>query len=312
MIRTMPNDRAEAADPFAPLGSIEVALARAGDSFPGPKALADAMRYALLGGGKRLRPLLSWHSCVAAGGEGRDAIAVGVAVEMVHAFSLVHDDLPALDNDDLRRGRPTLHRHAEGDFPGSGEAMAILAGDALLVEASRVLLRSYTGAVRGILARELAHGAFDMVRGQVYDTLPGIDEGTLDPRARVRRTHALKTGALIAAACRMGAIAALPRIPTSQRRARVRALSRFGRRVGLMYQIVDDLLDVEQEASHAGKRTGKDARAGKLTYPEVLGVEGCRSEITRMLGEARASVASLGASARSLGALAEYMAGRTR
>lgn len=296
---------ADATDPFSPLVEIEAALSRAGTSLGAPAALADAMRYSLLEGGKRLRPLLCWHCCVASGGRPADALAACVGLEMVHAFSLVHDDLPALDNDDLRRGRPTLHKHA-------GEGLAILAGDGLLIEAVRAILHGAPSVVRATLVKELTNAASDMVRGQVFDTLPHTHEPTTPDAEKVRTTHRLKTGSLIAASCRMGAICAFPALDIERRRRALRACGGYGRRVGLMFQIVDDLLDIEQSAEHAGKRTGKDAGAGKLTYPAVLGVQGSRSEIARLLAGAEKSLAPLGEGARSLQALAEYMARRTK
>jgi geranylgeranyl diphosphate synthase type II len=286
-------------DCFSPLPTIEDALTRWVDALPAPPALRDAVRYALIGGGKRLRPLLAWHSAVAAGGTGPESLPACIAVELVHAFSLVHDDLPALDNDDLRRGRPTLHRHA-------GEALAILAGDAMLTGAFGVLVDAVPTPLGQRLAAELAEGAAGMIAGQVYDTLGGLPEG-LDAFQRVATVHRNKTGALIRASCRMGAILA----PAGGGPA-LDAVSAYGEAVGLMFQIVDDLIDVEQPPEHAGKRTGKDSQAGKLTYPGVLGVERSRAEVTRLARAAEDALAPLGSPARGLMELCVVLTRRTR
>jgi geranylgeranyl diphosphate synthase type II len=286
-------------DCFSPLPTIESALKGWVEALPAPPALREAVGYALVGGGKRLRPLLAWHSAVAAGGSGPESVPACIAVELVHAFSLVHDDLPALDNDDLRRGRPTLHRHA-------GEAMAILAGDAMLTQAFGVLMGTVPAPLGQRLAAELAEGTAGMIAGQVYDTLGGLPAG-LDAFERVATVHRNKTGALIRASCRMGAMLA----SGASDRA-LEAVSVYGESVGLMFQIVDDLIDVEQPPEHAGKRTGKDSQAGKLTYPGVLGVERSRAEVERLARAADAALAPLGAPARGLGELCAVLARRTR
>ncbi|CAN0597575.1 unnamed protein product, partial [Laminaria digitata] len=168
------------------------------DSRSLPSNLSDALHYSVLGGGKRLRPALAWYSSIACGGNGEDALNAGTAVELIHAFSLIHDDLPALDNDDLRRGRPTLHIHA-------GEAMAILAGDALLSIAYEAALNHPRAELATRLSTELAQGTRAMIAGQVYDTLGGLPEAASDLEA-VELVHRNKTGALLRASCRMGAI----------------------------------------------------------------------------------------------------------
>jgi geranylgeranyl pyrophosphate synthase len=263
--------------------------------------LRDAIRYALLGGGKRLRPVLAWHCCAAAGGRGEQSLPAGAAVELVHAFSLVHDDLPAMDDDDLRRGRPTLHIHA-------GEAMAILAGDAMMAMAFDVLARRASSpAQASALSRELSAATTGMIAGQVYDTLGGFDPGLSD-RQRLELVHRNKTGALIRAACRMGALGATPgaRDPS----AVFGAITAYGEAVGLMFQIGDDLLDAEGTPEQTGKRTRKDRDAGKLTYPAVLGVAGSRREVDRLSGAAAAAVAPLGPASSPLVELAQMMAER--
>lgn len=263
--------------------------------------LEAAVLYALVGGGKRLRPMLVMHCGAAVGGTVESCLPAAAAVEMIHAFSLVHDDLPALDNDDLRRGRPTTHK-------AHGEAMAILAGDGLMSLAFQVLADRCPPAMAGALCLELAHGNTNMILGQVLDTLGGF-EPTTPPAQRLERVHRNKTGALIRASCRMGAIAAMR---TEQSAAKLDAITRYGEAIGLMFQIVDDLLDVEQTAEHTGKRTAKDQDAGKLTYPGVLGVEPSRAEIERLAAAAHNAVAPLGAAAMPLRDLCEYMAIRTR
>ncbi|HED54570.1 MAG TPA: polyprenyl synthetase family protein [Phycisphaerales bacterium] len=257
------------------------------------------MRYAVLGGGKRIRPLLVWFSCQAFGGEPTRALPAAAAVEFVHAFSLVHDDLPAMDNDDLRRGRPTLHIHA-------GQAMAILAGDALLSLAYDTLARAGLDSNTEIaLIRELATGCAGMISGQVFDTLPGVDP-PIDSRAALERIHRNKTGALIRAACRMGAICA------GANTEAMHAITAYADSIGLMFQAVDDLLDVEQPTDHTGKRTGKDADAGKLTFPGLLGVQGTREQVEALLGRAIDGISPLGAPAEPLVQLAEQLARRDR
>jgi len=296
-------------DILAPLATIEAHLARRpallgrGTTDGLPDTLVDAAAYALLGPGKRLRPLLAWHACVAAGGRGESSLPAGTALEMVHAFSLVHDDLPALDDDDLRRGRPTLHRHA-------GEAMAILVGDALLAGAFESLAddADLEPSARLALVRELAGATGAMIGGQVWDTLGGLPP-TPDAEAALRLIHRNKTGALIRAACRMGAMCAPP---GARADAALPALTAFAERVGLCFQIVDDLLDVTQTAEHAGKRTGKDAQAGKTTYPGVLGIDASRVEAARLHREAIAALKPLGPSAAGLTLLADHLCDRTR
>lgn len=264
--------------------------------------LVEAIRYGLLGGGKRLRPMLAWYACEACGGRGRMSLPAGGAVELVHAFSLVHDDLPAMDNDELRRGRPTLHVHA-------GEAMAILAGDAMLTLAFELLARRVRSAVlQAALTRELSRATARMIEGQVFDTLGGVPAGR-DRRAGLERMHRAKTGALIEAACRMGALVALG---GRQNDGRLRAVARYGRAVGLMYQVVDDLIDAQHSAQEAGKRTGKDAQAGKLTYPGLLGLAESRRQVARLARQAVAALDPLGERAEPMRELCGLIAARSR
>ncbi len=298
---------------LAPLFAIERHLAEVLSSLELPNTLHEAMAYAALGPGKRIRPLLVWHSAAAVSGDSAAAPSVRpgaesplpacAAIELIHAFSLVHDDLPALDNDDLRRGRPTLHRQ-------TSEAMAILAGDAMLAAAFATLAlpvggQSLSPQLATALAADLSRATLDMIGGQVHDTLGGLPE-SLPPLDRVAAIHRLKTGALIAAACRMGARCGGASSQT------VGALEGYGSAIGLMFQIVDDLLDVEQSDEHAGKRTGKDVAAGKLTYPSVLGAAGAREEIGRLETVAIDHVRPLGTGAQPLMDLATWLAHRTR
>jgi len=261
-----------------------------------PGNLKEAVRYALLGGGKRLRPVLAWHSCEALGAPGEKALHAGAAVELIHAFSLVHDDLPAMDDDDLRRGQPTLHVR-------SGEAMAILAGDAMMALAFGILAKqSETAEQAAALIRELAASATGMIVGQVYDTLGGLP--AVSDREKLDLIHGNKTGALIRGACRMGGICA------GADGGALEALTRYGEALGLMFQVVDDLLDAEGTPEHTGKRTRKDAPAGKLTSPAVLGIEGSRREVDRLLNLAVEAVEPLSAPAAGLRELARMLADR--
>jgi len=277
-----------------------------------PPALLSAMRYATLGAGKRLRPVLAWHAAVAAGGTGEASLAAGCAIELIHAFSLVHDDLPALDNDDLRRGRPTLHRHA-------GEAMAILAGDQLLVAAFERIMDEpgLADGARLALTRELARATGAMIDGQVFDTLGGLP-ASMDEDARLRLVHRNKTGALIRAACRMGALSVMADAGSAASPKLLDAITAYGDAVGLMFQVVDDLIDATQTSEHAGKRTGKDAEMGKLTYPGVLGIEATRAEVERLRMAAELALKPVPALAHSgdggegLRTLCNYMAARTK
>lgn len=268
-----------------------------------PENLAGAVRHALLAGGKRLRPALVLASCEAVGGDPAAAHAPAVAVEMIHAFSLVHDDLPALDNDDLRRGMPTVHK-------AHGEAMAILAGDGLMSLAFQIIAERVPEAMlAGLLVRELAQGTTRMIAGQVLDTLGGYPPELRDELAKLEMVHRNKTGALIRASCRMGALAG---VGTRAGDAELAAVSGYADAIGLMFQVVDDLLDVEQSAEHTGKRTRKDEDAGKLTYPRVLGVAESRRHVEQLRELAHDSIRPLGPSAGALADLCEYLARRTK
>ncbi|MBX3357776.1 MAG: polyprenyl synthetase family protein [Phycisphaeraceae bacterium] len=307
-----PSGEAESELPHsitAPIAQIDAYVSQYLDSTGLPENLVAAVRYALLGPGKRMRPLLVWHSCRAAGGEGTSALPAAAALELVHAFSLVHDDLPGLDNDDLRRGRPTLHRH-------TSEAMAILAGDAMLTLAMRVLVDKVAGeGLAGALVRELTEATAAMIAGQVFDTLGGFPRDgarELDAEHRLELIHHNKTGALIRASCRMGALCGLGDPSPDLTNPVLVALSTYSDSIGLMFQIVDDLLDVTQTTAHLGKKSGKDQDAGKLTYPGVFGIERSRQEVQRLHDQAIAAIAPLPESADPLRRLCSYMAVRSK
>ena len=280
--------------------NVEHEMARIIDQACRSNTMRDAARYAALNGGKRLRPALTLLCARACGGSEADALPAAAAVELVHAFSLVHDDLPCMDDDDLRRGQPTLHVHA-------GEAAALLAGDTLLNAAYWALATRVPDAAIALeQVRELAEACARMIDGQALDTLGGFDDDLATDEARLRRIHQWKTGALLSAACRMGAISA--RASDTQRRA----ITDYARALGLMFQVVDDLIDVEQPTEQAGKRTGKDADAGKLTFPGVLGVEASRAEVRALLDESLHALAPLGPAGGDLADLARVLASRTR
>jgi farnesyl diphosphate synthase len=266
-----------------------------------PVELHRAMRYAVLGGGKRLRPLLVYATGNAFGAPLDRLDATAAAVEIIHAYSLVHDDLPAMDDDDLRRGRPTFH-------VAFGEAMAILAGDALQALAFEVLAHdaaldvdanTRVGMLRALATACGSHG---MAGGQAFD-LAAVGQ-RLDA-AELERMHAYKTGALIRASVRLGALAASVRDA-----ATLDALERYGHAVGLAFQIRDDLLDIEAGTETLGKTAGKDAAAAKPTYPAILGIDASLAELSRLTDEALEAIAPLGASARSLADIARFVAER--
>jgi len=278
----------------------------ASDELARPARLLDAMRYASLGAGKRFRPFLLVESASLFAVPREQALLAGVALECVHCYSLVHDDLPAMDNDDLRRGQPTAHKAFD-------EATAILAGDGLLTFAFDILARPEThpsAAVRIelVLALARAAGLGGMVGGQMLDLAA---EGRFDRgvpqqlvEAEVVTLQAMKTGALLKFACRAGAI--LGQASAAQREA----LDRYGTAVGKAFQIADDLLDVEGDPALVGKQTGKDAEAGKATIVGLLGPEGARARLRTLVAEAETALAPFGASAAVLIAGAHFVAER--
>ena len=277
---------------------VNLALdARLADLDPCPPTLAEAMRYSLHAGGKRLRPILVLWCCEACGGDRDQAMPSALAIECVHTFSLIHDDLPALDNDDFRRGRPANHRKF-------GEALAILAGDALLALAFEILSEDVSDQALSVaMMRELstASGGSGMIGGEVLDLAGQSSEPNVDEVARI---HAAKTARLIQGACRLSGTAA--RAETS----RFNALSEYGHALGLAFQVVDDLLDVTGNMEDTGKQTGKDADAGKQTYPRAVGVEESRRIADDMFERAIAALAPLGSAASRLTTLARYVVER--
>jgi geranylgeranyl diphosphate synthase type II len=252
-----------------------------------PAALTEAMRYSLLGPGKRLRPLLVLLSAEACGrGPGYDPWPAACAVEMMHVSSLIHDDLPAMDDDDLRRGQPTCHRQFD-------EATAILAGDAFLVMAFELLAQSYPSATAAACCLDLARavGRSGMIGGQCDDLALERAPRCVRTLEHLEHLHSRKTGDLIRAACRLGARAAFAPEGAAPPPVVLEALDTYGRSLGLLFQITDDLLDVEGHAGKTGKRVGKDATRNKLTYPGLLGTAESRlhaSETARLAVEALA------------------------
>lgn len=269
------------------------------DNRPLPENLRDGIKYGLFGGGKRLRPVLVIRACEAVGGTAQDAMPPAAAIEMVHCFSLVHDDLPAMDDDDMRRGRPTLHKH-------TNEAMAILAGDGMLSLAFELLATRVADAqLASSLVRELSVATSDMVAGQVYDTLPVFGDDIEDVD-RLEVIHKHKTAALLRASCRMGAIIG------GGSAAQLASLTRYAEAIGLMFQIVDDLLDVTATSQQLGKAAGKDLEKGKFTYPGVLGVEASRQEVQRLQYEAHEALEDFDKAAAPLRELCDFMAVREK
>lgn len=271
-----------------------------------PARLLEAMRWAVLGGGKRLRPAIVVASARLFGVDEASALRAGLAVECVHGYSLVHDDLPSMDDDDLRRGRPTVHRAFD-------EATAVLAGDALQTLAFDVLADPTThadGAVRAELVLVLARasGLGGMAGGQMFDlSAEGRFSGGAPEKlseAEILRLQAMKTGALIVASAEMGAV--LGRAGATEREA----LRRYARAVGAAFQIADDLLDLEGAAGAVGKATGKDAAAGKATLVGLLGADGARARLAALVAEALESVSGFGEAAAPLAGAAQFVADR--
>jgi len=269
-----------------------------------PERLMAAMRHSVLGGGKRLRPFLVVESAALFGVTGEGPLLAGCALECLHCYSLVHDDLPSMDNDDLRRGKPTVHKAFD-------EATAILVGDALLTLAFDILARDEVSADAGVrveLVRELARGAGigGMVGGQLLDLAA---EGRFDKKRalteqEVITLQAMKTGALLRFACRTGGI--LGKADASSRAA----IDRYGAIVGQAFQIADDLLDVESDTATLGKAAGKDAAAGKGTLVTALGIEGARAKLDTLVAEAEAVLKPFGHKADILRATARFIAQR--
>jgi geranylgeranyl diphosphate synthase, type II len=279
---------------------IEAALEGYSDLGEGcPKKLREAIRYSLLAPGKRLRPMLALLAAEACGGAIEAAIPAACAVEMVHAYSLIHDDLPAMDDDDLRRGRPTCHKAFD-------EATAILAGDALLTLAFEILAKhvhppALAGACCGALAE--AAGARNLVGGQMDDMGGLKSTGGIDLLESIDRR---KTGALFNVSLRLGGMTA------KADALQLSLLDQYGQNIGLAFQIIDDLLDVRSSEQSLGKRVGKDARQGKLTFPAVLGLDQSAQYAGQLIDKACEALVPLGSRSAGLDALARYVLQRNR
>jgi geranylgeranyl diphosphate synthase type II len=260
-----------------------------------PATIHKAMRYSLFAGGKRLRPILCLAAVEACGGKTSAALPQACALECIHTYSLIHDDLPSMDDDDLRRGRATCHKVF-------GDGIAILAGDALLTIAFEIAT-SATEVSRYDLRdifREIAEaaGSQKLIAGQVADLEA---EGRRINRAQVRSIHQNKTAALLTASVRLGAMAA------NASAKQLAAITAFGRALGLAFQVIDDILDVTQTSEKLGKSAGKDLAAKKATYPAVIGLEKSRAEARRLTRQAHAALESLGENAVVLRALADHL-----
>lgn len=277
---------------------VNAALDRWCGDAESPARIVQAMRYSLMAGGKRLRPILCLAASEAVGGEAEAALVPACALEMIHTYSLIHDDLPAMDDDDLRRGRPTSHVRFD-------EATALLAGDALLTRAFEILSGNGDPANGMRIIHEIATAAGyqGMIEGQMRDL--AAEGAALDADA-LAEMHSLKTGALIRASVAVGAIAggAAP--------ARIEALSQYSSRIGLAFQVADDILNVEGDPGVMGKATGTDRDRKKSTYPALLGLEGSRRFSRRLVEEALSAIAGFDDRADPLRAIARYVVERKR
>lgn len=265
-----------------------------------PPTIHKAMRYSLFAGGKRIRPVLCLAAAEACGGAAEAALPLACAVELIHTYSLIHDDLPAMDNDDFRRGKPTNHKVF-------GEAIAILAGDALLTQAFEVAAR-WPGTARypvrlAILELAQAAGSKHLIAGQVADLEA---EGRRLSVPQLRFIHERKTSALLCCAVRLGGMSA------NATPAQLAALTAFGRHVGLAFQVIDDILDVTQTTEQLGKTAGKDLTAQKATYPAVVGLEKSRQIARRLTQRAFAALGVFKGRAQALEALARFLLHRDR
>ncbi len=260
-----------------------------------PAKLHQSMRYSLFAGGKRMRPALCLAAVEACGGKWEDAARMAAAVEMIHTYSLIHDDLPAMDNDDYRRGKPTNHKVY-------GEGMAVLAGDALLTQAFEILADwpGTSGFTAATAVKELAvtSGSLQLIAGQAADLEAEGQEVSLEDLEYI---HLRKTSALLTCSVRLGGMAA------DASSEELEALSKFGKSVGLAFQIVDDLLDITQTSEKLGKTAGKDEVANKATYPSLVGIEKSREMASSLTQEAYEALSMFGSKAVSLKALAHYL-----
>jgi geranylgeranyl diphosphate synthase type II len=260
-----------------------------------PQTIHKAMRYSLFAGGKRLRPILCLAAAEACDGRIDNALPLACAMECIHTYSLIHDDLPSMDNDDFRRGRPTCHKVF-------GDGIAILAGDALLTIAFEIVARAKISRRYNMstLLREVAvaAGSQRLIAGQVADLEA---EGRRVNRAQLRYIHENKTAAILTTTVRLGAMSA------NANPKQLAAITKFGRALGLAFQVIDDILDVTQTSEKLGKSAGKDIAAHKATYPAVIGLEKSRAEAKRLTRQAHGALSILGTKAETLHALANYL-----
>lgn len=265
-----------------------------------PATIHKAMRYSLFAGGKRMRPALVLAAAQACGGKDADALPLACAVECIHTYSLIHDDLPAMDNDDYRRGKLTNHKVF-------GEGIAVLAGDALLTQAFEIaaLAKGWPRYSHRDLVLEVAKasGSLQLIAGQVAD-LEG--EGKKTSVAQLKYIHERKTSALLCCSARLGGMSA------NCSAAQLKALTDFGYHVGLAFQVIDDILDVTQTSEKLGKTAGKDTKAQKATYPSIVGLEKSRQIATQLTEKAFASLKPFKGRAVALEALAEFLLKRDR
>jgi geranylgeranyl diphosphate synthase type II len=260
-----------------------------------PPTIHEAMRYSMFAGGKRLRPVLCLAAAEACGGKAAGALPLACAIECIHTYSLVHDDLPSMDNDDFRRGRPTCHKVF-------GEGIAVLAGDALLTVAFEIVSRTKPTSRYDMttLLREvaIAAGSQKLIAGQVADLEA---EGKKVNRSQLRYIHENKTAAILTASVRLGAMSA------NASAKELSAITKFGRALGLAFQVVDDILDVTQTTEKLGKSAGKDVAARKATYPAVIGLNKSRAEARALTRQAHQALSIFGRKGEALRALASYL-----
>ncbi len=265
-----------------------------------PPAIHKAMRHSVFAGGKRVRPILVLAAGESLHGNRDTLLHLGAAVEMMHTYSLIHDDLPALDNDDLRRGVPTCHKVF-------GEAIAILAGDALMTRCYQLLaeLPGVTDSVRVHVIREVSY-ATGTVRGMIGGQVVDLEsEGKPISPSLLEYIHQSKTGALLTACVRCGALAA------GANSSQLHALTAFGAKLGLVFQIVDDILDVTSSSEKLGKTAGKDEKVKKATYPALYGIENSRLKATELVQSALEDISGLGEAAEPLRSIAHFVCSRS-
>lgn len=262
--------------------------------------IMESMNYSLKAGGKRLRPILTLEACKIVGGSEEDAIPFAMAIEMIHTYSLIHDDLPSLDNDDLRRGKPTNHKVY-------GEAMAILAGDGLLNYAYEIMLSSSLNKdnpekyLRAIGEIAKSAGIYGMIGGQVVDV---ESENTLIPKEKLDYIHLNKTAAIMVGCMRAGAIVG------NANEEQLEKVTKYAKNIGLSFQIVDDILDIIGDESKLGKHVGSDIENNKSTYPSLIGIEKSKEVATQLINEARENIKTLNGDYSFLDGLANYIIDR--